>query len=187
MEESKLKKPSHVEIHDDEEEVEEWDKKKKAEYERNKQFEKLTVKTIAMKGKMEKMQLTFRKEQGIDNYLYYMGKVSSKALIALPPKFKISDVEKFDGTGDPKQHVRSYLNINKMKGLDEKQTLHAFPLSLTRGASRWYYSLDPRKTKVWNELVELFVDQFIFNTMINVTLRDLETTKQGVGETFPNT
>ena len=28
------------------------------------------------------------------------------------------------------------------------------------------------------------MDQFIFNTMINVTLRDLETTKQGVGERF---
>ena len=37
---------------------------------------------------------------------------------------------------------------------------------------------------MWNELVELFVDQFIFNTMIDVTLRELETTKQGVGETF---
>ena len=30
----------------------------------------------------------------------------------------------------------------------------------------------------------MFVDQFIFNTMIYGTLRDLETTKQGVGETF---
>ena len=28
------------------------------------------------------------------------------------------------------------------------------------------------------------VDQFSFNTMIDVTLRDLETTKQGVGEAF---
>ena len=44
--------------------------------------------------------------------------------------------------------------------------------------------MDPTKTKVWNELVELFMDQFIFNTMIDVTLRDLETTKQGAGETF---
>ena len=52
------------------------------------------------------------------------------------------------------------------------------------GASIWYSSLDPSKTKEWNKLVELFVDQFIFNTMIDVTLRDLETTKQGVGETF---
>ena len=65
-----------------------------------------------------------------------------------------------------------------------KQTLHAFPLSLTEGALRWYYSLDLSKTKVWNELVELFIDQFILNTMIDVTLRDLETTKQGVGETL---
>ena len=62
--------------------------------------------------------------------------------------------------------------------------MHAFPFSLMGGASRWYYSLDPQKTKVWNELVELFVDKFIFNTMIDVTLRDLETTMQGVGETF---
>ena len=71
-----------------------------------------------------------------------------------------------------------------MKGLDEKQTLHAFPLSLTGGASRWYYSFDPSKIKVWNELVELFVNQFIFNTMIDVKLRDLENTKKGIGEIF---
>ena len=62
--------------------------------------------------------------------------------------------------------------------------MHALPLSLTGGAPRWYDSLDPSKTKVWNELVELFVNQFIFNTTIDVTLRDLETTKQGIGETF---
>ena len=32
--------------------------------------------------------------------------------------------------------------------------------------------------------MELFVDQFIFNTMIDVTLKDLQTIKQGVRETF---
>ena len=118
---------------------------------------------------MEKMQLTFPKAQGMDDYLYNMGGISSKAHIALPPKFKISNAEKFDGTGELKQHVRRYLSITEMKRLDEKQTLHAFPLSLMGGASRWYYSFDPSKTKLWNELVELFVDQLIFNTMIDVT------------------
>ena len=80
-----------------------------------------------------------------------------------------------------RSNMRRYLSIAEIKALDENQTLHAFPFSLTAGALRRYYSLDPSKTKVWNELVELFVDQFIFNTMIDVTLRDLETTKQGVG------
>ena len=120
----------------------------------------------------------------MDDYVYNTGGVSSKAPIVLPPKFKISNAEKFDRIGDLKQHKIRYLRIAEMKGLDEKQTLHAFPLSLMGGASWLYYSLDPRKTKVWNELVELFMDQFIFNTMIDVTLRDLETTKQGVEETF---
>ena len=118
------------------------------------------------------------------DWLYNIKGISSKTPITLPPKFKIFDMGKFIGTRDPKQNARMYLRIIKMKGLDEKQTLYAFPLSLMGGASRWYYSLDPSKTKVWNELVELFMDQFIFNTMIDVTLRDLETTKQGVGETF---
>ena len=100
----------------------------------------------------------------------------------MPPKFGISNAKKFDGNRDPKQHVRRYISIAKKRRLDEKQTFDAFPLSLMGGASRWYYSLDPSKTKVWNELVELFVYQYIFNTMIDVNLKDLETTKQEARE-----
>ena len=48
------------------------------EYERNKQFEKLIVETIAIREKMENMQLTFDKAQGMDNYLYSMGRGGSK-------------------------------------------------------------------------------------------------------------
>ncbi|KAL0010971.1 hypothetical protein SO802_006081 [Lithocarpus litseifolius] len=62
LEESKLKKFTYVEIHDDEKEVEQWDEKDKVEYERNKKFEKLTAETIALREKMEKMQLAKRKE-----------------------------------------------------------------------------------------------------------------------------
>ena len=96
------------------------DERDKANYERNKQFKKLTVEAVAMKEKMEKIQLTFRKAQMMDDCLLNMGRISSKTPIALPPKFKIFYAEKFDGTRDPKQHVRRYLNIVKMKGLDEK-------------------------------------------------------------------
>ena len=103
---------------------------------------------MSMKEKMGKMQLAFHKAQGTDDCLYKMGGINSKTPIALPPKCKISNAENFYGTRDPKKHVRGYLSIAKMKGLDEKQTLHAFTLSLMGGALRWYYSLDSNKTEV---------------------------------------
>ena len=104
-------------IHDEDED---WDERDKAKYERNKQFKKLTADVVAMKEKMEKMQLAFHKAQRMDDCLYNMGGISSKTPIALPPKFKILDVEKFDETGDLKQYVRRYLSIAEIKGLDEK-------------------------------------------------------------------
>ena len=91
LEEAKLKNDAHVEILDDEE-GEGWNKRDKANYERNKQFEKLIVEIVAMK-EMEKMLLAFRKAQGMDDCLYNMGGICSKTPIALPPKFKISDVK----------------------------------------------------------------------------------------------
>ena len=54
LEEAKLKKTAHVEIPNDEE-GESWDERDKDDYERNKQFEKLTADTLAMKEKMKKM------------------------------------------------------------------------------------------------------------------------------------
>ena len=90
-----------MEIHDDEE-GEGWDERDKADYERNNQFEKLITNTVAMKEKMEKMQLAFCKAQGMDDCLYSMGGINSKTPITLPLKFKISNAEKFDETRDPK-------------------------------------------------------------------------------------
>ena len=98
LEESKLRKPPPVEIRDDKEEEEEWDEKEKVKYKRIKQFEKLIVETMAMREKMENMQLTFCKAQGIGDYLYNMRGMSLKVPIASLIKFKIPDVEKFDGT-----------------------------------------------------------------------------------------
>ncbi|KAL0005727.1 hypothetical protein SO802_013288 [Lithocarpus litseifolius] len=95
LEQSKLKKPINVEVNEEEEKGK-WDEKDKADYERNKKFKKLTAKTLAMKEKMEKMQLAFHKAQGMGDCLYNMSGSGSKTPIPLPHKFKISDTEKFD-------------------------------------------------------------------------------------------
>ena len=108
LDEAKLKKKTpRVEVLDDEE-VEDWDEMDKVDYERNKQFEKFMVETIAMRKKMEKMQLAFHKAQGMDDCIYNMGGISSKTSIALSPKFKISNAENFDGIGDLKQLIKEW-------------------------------------------------------------------------------
>ena len=57
LEEIKIKKLVHIDINEEQDK----DERDKADYERNKKFEKLTMDTVAMKEKMEKMQLAFRK------------------------------------------------------------------------------------------------------------------------------
>ena len=107
-----LKKPNPgVEVFD-EEEGEDWDERDKADFERNKTFEKLMAETTAIREKMEKIQLAFHEAQRMDDCLYNLGGISSKTLFSLPPKFKFFYVEKFDGTRDPKQHVRRYLRCD---------------------------------------------------------------------------
>ena len=54
LEKAKLKKPLCIGVLD-EEEGEDWDERNQADYERNKQFEKVMVETIAMREKIEKM------------------------------------------------------------------------------------------------------------------------------------
>lgn len=130
-----------------------------------------------MKENMKIMQLTFCTAQAMNDVLYSICGLRSNATIPLPPKFKVYDAKKFDGTGDATQHVRWYIILIEMNGLDDNQTFYAVPLSLTKGALRRYYNLNPSNKIVWSELVDLFVKQFFFNTMIDVTLNDFKTTK----------
>jgi hypothetical protein len=47
-----------------------------------------------------------------------------------------------------------------------------------------YYTLNLGQTKNWGELVDLFMKPFSYNTMIDVTLCDLEMTHQRDNETY---
>uniref|UniRef100_A0A2N9F5N6 Retrotransposon gag domain-containing protein n=1 Tax=Fagus sylvatica TaxID=28930 RepID=A0A2N9F5N6_FAGSY len=85
----------------------------------------------------------------------------------------------------PKQHLLQYLCFVKMKGLNEQQVLHAFPLSLSGIATEWYYTLEVEKIKTWKELINLFMKQFAYDTIVDVTFNNLETMQQNDNETFP--
>ena len=133
--------------------------------------------TENFKEKMELMQKALQKTQGVDDYLISMGGITNEPAVQLPPKFVRPKTDRFIGICDPKQHLRQYLNFVKIKGLNEQQVLQAFPLSLSGSTLNWYYTLNVGQTKNSAELVDLFLKQFSYNTMIDVTLCGLKTTR----------
>ena len=55
-----------------------------------------------IKGKVNLMQQTLRKNQGFDDYLFSMGGIAMEPSVQLPLKFDIPEVDKYNGSGDPK-------------------------------------------------------------------------------------
>ena len=58
-----------------------------------------------------------------------------------------------------------------------------FPMSLSGAAQRWFTSLDVSRRHTWDDLAHEFLRQFAFNTIIDVSRRELETLRQRPDET----
>ena len=53
-----------------------------------------------------------------------------------------------------------------------------FPLSLRGAAQRWFASLDPSRRKTWADLGQEFIRHYFFNTVVDVSRRELEALRQ---------
>ncbi|WJZ98496.1 hypothetical protein VitviT2T_017012 [Vitis vinifera] len=62
--------------------------------------------------------------------------------------------------------------------LDEAQMIMLFFLSLSGASQRWFASLDPLRRRTWADLAQEFLIQYSFNTVVDVSQRELEALKQ---------
>ncbi|XP_070036812.1 uncharacterized protein [Nicotiana tomentosiformis] len=69
----------------------------------------------------------------------------------------------FDGTGDPKVHLRTYCDRLVGVGKDERICMKLFMRSLNGDALSWYLSQNPKKWVYWVSMASDFMDQFRFN------------------------
>ncbi|WJZ90911.1 hypothetical protein VitviT2T_010026 [Vitis vinifera] len=53
-----------------------------------------------------------------------------------------------------------------------------FPMSLSGETQRWFASLDISRCWTWDDLTQEFLRHFAFNTVIDVSRRDLEALRQ---------
>ena len=99
-------------------------------------------------------------------------------MASLPAKFRMPEIERYAGIGCPRIHLRLYSTVMRAHGLDEAQMIMLFPMSLSGAAQRWFASLDVSRRRTWDDLAQEFLRQFAFNTVIDVSRRELEALRQ---------
>ncbi|XP_010649293.1 uncharacterized protein LOC104879157 [Vitis vinifera] len=97
---------------------------------------------------------------------------------SLPAKFRMPDIERYNGIGCPKIHLRLYSTVMRAHGINDAQLVALFPMSLSGAAQRWFASVEPSRLRTWEDVAREFLTQFAFSADIDVSRRELEATRQ---------
>ena len=77
--------------------------------------------------------------------------------VVIPPKFKMSKFEKYDGTKCPENHLATYCNKMAGHARNEDLLIHVFYDSLARAAAQWYRRLKKNQIRTWRDLARTFL------------------------------
>ena len=79
----------------------------------------------------------------------------------LPAKFRMPQVEAFDGVRDPVDHLNTYKNQIELHGYQDPVRCRAFSIILKGPALAWFNRLPPSSISSFKELSIAFVSHFI--------------------------
>ena len=79
----------------------------------------------------------------------------------LPAKFRMPQIEAFDGTKDPVDHLNTYKNHMELHGYQDPVRCKAFTITLKGPALAWFNRLPPSSISLFRELSVAFVSHFI--------------------------
>ncbi|XP_028112412.1 uncharacterized protein LOC114310559 [Camellia sinensis] len=133
--------------------------------------------------KIARLEKALKKSQGF-NSIPDIEDGYTEASVRSPEKFKMPHIDRFDRSGDPIVHVRLFLDVLRPMGLSRAQKLSLFRRTLLDVAGIWYAKLEDSTKWNWKELSEGFVNQYSYNTQIEVTMSELEATTQNPKEPF---
>ena len=97
----------------------------------------------------------------------------------LPAKFRMPQVEAFDGVKDPVDHLNTYKNQMELHGYQDPVRCRAFAITLKGPSLAWFNRLPPSSISSFKELSIAFVSHFIGARTYRKPSYHLLTTKQG--------
>ena len=102
----------------------------------------------------------------------------------IPAKFRMPQVETFDGVKDPVDHLNTYKNQMEMHGYQDPIRCKAFSITLKGPALAWFNRLPPSSISSFRELSIAFVSHFIGPRTYRKPSYHLLTIKQGSQESL---
>ncbi|XP_075633626.1 uncharacterized protein LOC142606109 [Castanea sativa] len=129
---------------------------------------------------MEEMIRRARKMEDLMDYDSF----SLFANVRFPPKFKMAILDNFDETGCAKSHLKMYMSTMQRLGAIEEVLAQMFQSTLIGAALRWFLNLDDARARSLEDIYREFHKQYKYNMEVDITRRDLETTKQELKESF---
>ena len=100
----------------------------------------------------------------------------------LPTKFRMPQIEAFDGMKDPVDHLNTYKNQIELHGYQDPVRCKAFAITLKGSALAWFNRLPPTLVSSFKELSIASVSHFIGARTYRKLSYNLLTVKQGPQE-----
>ncbi|XP_020210703.1 uncharacterized protein LOC109795571 [Cajanus cajan] len=89
--------------------------------------------------------------------------------VPLPPTWKPLNIDRYDGTTDPNEHINAYVTQINLYTNDDTIMCRVFPTSLKGATLSWYTQLPPRSVDSFNTLVHFFSDQYATSRPHHIT------------------
>ena len=102
----------------------------------------------------------------------------------LPAKFRMPQVEAFDGVKDPVDHLNTFKNQMELHGYQDPVQCRAFATTLKGPALAWFNRLPPSSIPSFRDLSIAFVSYFIGARTYRKPSYHLLTVKQGTQESL---
>ncbi|KAL5570453.1 hypothetical protein UlMin_027028 [Ulmus minor] len=98
-------------------------------------------------------------------------------MAVMPDRLKLPDT-KYDGTGDPTDHLETYQSWMELNSATNTFKCRAFVITLTGVARRWFRTLRPGTISSFRQLSESFISQFAVHKVHRKPNRHLYTITQ---------
>jgi hypothetical protein len=153
---------------------------------------KLEEKLKEMREQMKEMksQVKAKAAKNLDMLVHRSESPFTKRIdeYPLPAKFKVPQLETFDGFKDPLDYLDSFRTIMRLHGVSDEIMCRTFPTNLRGSARTWFNQLETGSIDTFAQLSRAFIDNFIggrrsvrpANYLLNIRQREGESLRSYV-------